>query len=184
MDSKLKKVRQALQMTTAFFLTMQIGIVGNARAQNADAEVHITGSSPITCVQKRKPAIGRSGFDMEVRCSAQVSGIIKYVYPADVRYKITARIDSRGYSDKDLPPGEEPFSKDGLTAAGTGQVTVPISVNTTIPIEPWNKDDDYCRPGNFPASIVLSVAVPIGDDGESNYGDVRDTTINVTCAGG
>lgn len=184
MDSSWKMVRQVLQVTTALFLTMQIGIVSKARAQNADAEVHVSGSSPITCIQKRKPAVDTSGFDMDVICSDEISGIISYVFPSDAHYKITAQIKRRGDGDTDLPAMEQLFSKDGITAVGTGQVSVPVNKNTSIPIEPWNRGDDYCRPGNFPVSIVLSIAVPIGDDGESNYADVLDTTISVTCAGG
>lgn len=184
MDSSFKKIWQALQVMTALSLAMLIGMVGKARAQNANAELHVTGASPITCIQNRKPAVGNSGFVMEVRCSAEVSGTITYMHPSDARYRVSARIDSRGYDEGDLPPGERPWNEHGLTVTGTGQVTIPVSVNTSIPIEPWNKQIDYCRAGNFPASIILNVAIPIGDNGEANYGDVLETTVNVTCAGG
>lgn len=184
MSSSLKMARLALRATTALFLIVQAGLVTKAQAQNADAELHAIDSTQIKCIQRRKPAIGTSGYDMEVECTAEVSGIIGYVYPSGVRYRITARIESRGYGEKDLPPGEQPVNKDGLTAMGTGKVTVPVSIKTSTPIESWNKQVDYCRAGNFPASIVLSVAIPIGDNGESNYSDVRNTTVDVDCTSG
>jgi len=170
---------------------MLTGLMTGAYAQNEsdanipDAELHVTGFSPITCVEKRTPAAGQDGYDMDVHCSATVSGRIEYVHPTNVRYRITARIDNRGYEKEDLPGGEAPSNDGGLMHAGTGDVTVPVSSEYSVPIESWNRKSDYCQAGSYPATVGINVSIPIDhNNGESNYSDVRDVTVSVTCAGG
>ena len=172
----------------AILLIMLTGLVTGAYAQNgayANAELHVTGFSPITCVEKRTPDAGHDEYDMDVHCSATVSGRIEYIHPPNVRYRITAEIDNRGDKKEDLPGLEAPHNDEGLMHAGTGDVTVPVSAEYSIPIEPWNKKSDYCQAGSYPATVGISVAIPIDNgNGEVNESDGRDVTVSVTCTGG
>ncbi len=160
--------------------------LGAPAVAQAEAEVKVTGNTPITCVETRKPSTGK-GYDMHVRCTATVSGIIKYIYPPNVRYRIGADISSQGFGKKDLPVGPHNRVADGdspIMATGTGKVTIPVSTEYDVPIESWTKKSDYCIAGSFPAEVGIEVAIPIGNDGEADYGDVRDVTVQVSCTGG
>ena len=179
-----------LSTRAAILLVMLTGLITGAYAQNdgdaniPDAELHVSGFSPITCVEKQTPAAGQDGYDMDIHCSATVSGRIEYVHPSDVRYRITARIDNRGYKKEDLPGGEAPSNDEGLMHTGTGDVTVPVSSEYSVPIKPWNKGS-YCIAGSYPATVAINVSIPIdNNNGESNYSDVKNVTVSVTCTGG
>lgn len=153
----------------------------------ANAEVKVTGNTPITCVETRL-STGK-GYDMHVRCTATVSGIIKYIYPPNVRYRLGASIDNKGFGKKDLPVPVSPHNKvasgdSPIMATGTGKVTIPVSTEYDVAIESWTKKSDYCIAGSFQAVVGIEVVIPIGNDGEADYGDVRDVTVQVSCTGG
>lgn len=183
--------RARITFATSALLSLlgtQAGLVDEVRAQNSvavppSAELNVTDNSPITCIKRRKPAAGHDGYVMHIRCSATVSANIEYVSPPGVHYRITAQITNRGFDKNDLPTVEATRNDKGIMSTGTGKVTVPVSSEYSVPIEPWKKESDYCQAGSYPASVGIDVTIPLNSNGESHYSDTRDVTVQVTCTG-